>query len=49
MYLVTTIDENNTAKSGFFDIYHPITSEARVKFEIAIYNALEDYISNQEN
>lgn len=40
---VTTIDENNNPKSGFFDIYHPITSESRVKFEVAIYKAIEEY------
>lgn len=45
---VTTIDENNNAVSGYFDIYHPITSEARIKFETAIYKALEEY-SKQDN
>lgn len=46
---VTTIGENNTPVSGFFDIYHPITSESRIKFETAIYKALEDYNAAQSN
>lgn len=40
---ITTVDENNNSVSGFFDIYHPIVSDARVKFEQAIYKALENY------
>lgn len=40
---VTKIDENNNPTTGFFDIYHPINSEARVKFEEAIYKALDEY------
>ena len=42
------LDENNNSIPGFFDIYHPITSEARVKFESAIYKALEEYYKNNK-
>jgi len=41
--------ETNEPENGYFDIYHPITSEARVKFEQAIYQALEDYNKNIQN
>ena len=44
---VTTIDENNNPVSGFFDIYHPITSGARTKFETIIYKALDDYYAKK--
>lgn len=40
---ITNIDENNNPVHGYFDIYHPISSESRIKFESAIYKALEDY------
>ena len=45
---VTSIGENNEPVSGFFDIYHPITSESRIKFETAIYKALEEYNASQD-
>lgn len=44
---VTSIDDKNEPVVGFFDIYHPITSEARVKFETAIYKAVDNYIEKQ--
>ena len=40
---ICTLDENNKPTRGFFDIYHPISSEARIKFEAAIYKALDEY------
>lgn len=46
---ITSVDENNNPISGFFDIYHPINSESRVKFEQAIYKAVDEYIANKEN
>lgn len=45
---ITTIGENNEPVTGYFDIYHPITSESRVKFEAAIYKAVDKYIEKQE-
>lgn len=45
---VTSIGDNNEPVTGYFDIYHPITSEARVKFESAIYKAVDNYIAKQE-
>lgn len=45
---ITTIDENNQSVSGFFDIYHPINSDSRVKFEQAIYKAVDEYIATNE-
>lgn len=44
---VTSLDEHNNPTVGYFDIYHPITSEARVKFESAIYKALDSYVAKQ--
>lgn len=46
---ITSVDENNNPISGFFDIYHPINSESRVKFEQAIYKAVDEYVANKEN
>lgn len=46
---ITNIDENNNPINGYFDIYHPVSSSARVKFESAIYKALEDYKEKNEN
>ncbi len=46
---VTSLDENNKPVQGFFDIYHPISSEARIKFESAIYKALDEYKPEKEN
>jgi len=40
---ITALDEKNNPVSGFFDIYHPITADTRVKFETAIYKALDEY------
>ena len=45
---VTTIDENNNPVNGYFDIYHPLSSVSRIKFESAIYKALEDYKTSEE-
>jgi DNA-binding cell septation regulator SpoVG len=44
---VTTVDENNNPQSGFYDIYHPINADARVKFETAIYKAIDEYIAKE--
>lgn len=44
---ITTVDDNNQSVSGFFDIYHPICSESRVKFEQAIYEAVDNYKINK--
>lgn len=44
---VTSIDENKNPVQGFFDIYHPINSESRVKFESAIYKAVDEYVAKQ--
>lgn len=46
---VTGVDENNNVVSGYFDIYHPINPECRVKFEEAIYKAIEKYKSELES
>lgn len=46
---VTSVDENNDVVSGYFDIYHPINPSCRVKFEQAIYNAIDEYKANLES
>lgn len=43
---VSSVDENNEPQATFFDIYHPINADARVKFESAIYKAVDEYIAN---
>lgn len=42
---ISTVDENNNPQHGYFDIYHPITSDARTKFETAIYKAVDAYVA----
>lgn len=41
--VINAIDENNNPISSRFDIVHPINGECRVKFEKAIYDALDSY------
>lgn len=45
---ITSINENNEPEQGFFDIYHPINAESRVKFEEAIYKAVDAYVAAEK-
>lgn len=40
---IATLNENNEPVYSYFNIYHSINSENRVKFEEAIYKALDKY------
>lgn len=42
---IVTLDENKNESVVRYDVCHPISSTSRIKFEEAIYKAIEEYKS----